>query len=115
MGVFGHPSAWAIGRGMAMVSGVRISDLKSAGGIAVWPLLWSESFSTAPHALAAGVQITGLGTSVALSGQPSASCCSPAPEETLATRTKPQVPPDLAAFDLLKSAASLVSRSNFSG
>src|SRR3954463_3270619 len=75
MAVAGQPSALAIGWGMAIVSGVRRNDLGSLGAMGSWPLLCSESLRTAPQALAAGDQITGLGLVVRSSGQPSARSC----------------------------------------
>src|SRR4051812_48478393 len=75
----GHPSALAIGWGMAMVSGVRRNDLGLAGAMAGWPLVCRASLSTAPHAEAAGDQITGLGSAVSLSGHPWAKRISPPP------------------------------------
>src|SRR3954468_3384673 len=116
MGVPGQPSAWAIGRGMAKVSGVRMAGLASAAAMAGCPCPDSALFSTPPHAEAAGVQMTGLATVVADSGHPAASCCSAAPDDTLSTCTLTQpTPAGLASFDLLKAVASVVIRSNFSG
>src|SRR3954469_16102015 len=80
IGVDGQPSAFAIGWGMAMVSGVRRKDLGLAGAMAGCPLVCSASFSTAPHADAAGVQITGLGSDVSLAGHPCDKRISPAPD-----------------------------------
>src|SRR5436305_503260 len=54
--VFGQPRACAIGRGMAIVSGVRMNDFGFVGAIAGCPFDASASLSTPPHALAAGVQ-----------------------------------------------------------
>src|SRR5947208_6840224 len=73
MAAVGHPSAWAMGRGMANVSGVRRNDLGLAGARAGCPLLCRASLSTLPHALAAGDQITGCGSDVSLDCQPLAS------------------------------------------
>src|SRR5204862_8053388 len=66
MAAAGHPSAWAMGLGMAKVSGVRRNDLGLAGAMGGCPLLCRASFSTPPHALAAGDQITGWGSAVSL-------------------------------------------------
>src|SRR5881394_73566 len=70
IGVFGHPRASAIGRGMAMTSGVRMNGRGLVGAMGAWPCDASASFSTPPQAAAAGVQITGWGLSVADDGQP---------------------------------------------
>src|SRR5258708_5773586 len=61
IGACGQPSASAMGRGMAMVSGVLWSDLASSGAIAGWLLACRASLRTPPHALPAGDQITGWG------------------------------------------------------
>src|SRR3954452_20846627 len=87
IGVFGHPSACAIGRGMAIVSGVRMNDLGFVGAIGGWPFDARASLRTPPHALATGVQMTGLGRSVSLDCQPAGNHCSPAPDDTFSTRT----------------------------
>src|SRR5438874_8717511 len=73
MAAVGHPSAWAMGLGMAKVSGVRRNDLGLAGAMGGCPLLWSASLSTPPHAVAAGDQITGLGSGVSSGCHPLAS------------------------------------------
>src|SRR3954454_24763101 len=63
IGVLGHPNASAIGRGMAITSGVRMKGRGLVGAIGACPLAASALFTTAPHAEAAGVQITGCGAS----------------------------------------------------
>src|SRR5437763_15395422 len=61
IGVFGQPSAWAIGRGIANTSGVRINGLASAGAKVGCPCEARATLSCAPHAAPAGDQITGFG------------------------------------------------------
>src|SRR3954447_7366694 len=115
IGVLGQPSASAIGRGMAITSGVRMKGRGLVGATGGCPLGARALLITAPHAEAAGVQITGCGASVSAVVHPCSRNCSPAPELTLATRTNEHLPLTFDCFDLLKSPASLVSRSNFSG
>src|SRR5688572_5979719 len=114
MGVSGHPRAWAMGRGMAITSGVSMNDLAPAGATALSPLLASCWFTTAPQELAAGDQMTGFGPSAASSVQPLTSAVAPAPEDLRCTRTTTQ-PPSRAPSLELKVAASSVSSSTFSG
>src|SRR4051812_1512345 len=100
---------------MAMTSGVRMNGRGLVGATGGWPLAASALLTTAPHADAAGVQITGCGTSVSVVVHPLARNCSPAPEFTLATRTNEHLPSTLFSLDLLNEVARVVSRSNFSG
>src|SRR4051812_49667202 len=100
---------------MANVSGVRMNGLASAGAYADCPPPARALFSTAPHAAAAGDQITGWGTLVRDSGQSSSSSCSPSPDDTLLMRRKLHLPSTLASFDLLNVAARSFNRSSFSG
>src|SRR3954469_19536017 len=100
---------------MAMTSGVRMNGRALVGATGGWPLAARALFTTAPHAEAAGVQMTGCGASVSVAVQPLARNCSPAPEFTFVTRTNEHLPSTLFSFDLLNDVASVVSRSNFSG
>src|SRR5215217_5719738 len=59
IGVFGQPSDSAMGRGMAMTSGVRMNG-RDAGAWAGCPATDRRWLSMAPQALDAGDQITGL-------------------------------------------------------
>src|SRR5436309_11920471 len=61
IGVFGQPSSWAIGRGIAKTNVARNNGLALAGAKAGWPCEARASLSTAPHAAAARDQITGFG------------------------------------------------------
>src|SRR5436309_14497223 len=82
-GVAGQPRASAIGRGMAMTSGVSWMGLASAGAIAGWPWSARRWLTTAPHEDAAGDQITGPGAFVASSAHPVASRSAAAPVHLL--------------------------------
>src|SRR3989442_8739108 len=73
IGVVGHPKASAMGRGMAITSGVSWKGLASLGAMGGWPWSARRWLTTAPHDDAAGDQITGLGPLVASSGHPVAS------------------------------------------
>src|SRR5215213_2244447 len=113
MGVFGQPSASAMGRGMAMTRGVRMNG-RDAGACAGRPATESLWLRIAPHALEAGDQMTGFVPLLASSGQPSERSCMASPEDLRSTRTNEQ-PPSLAADDPLNRRARSVNSSTFSG
>src|SRR4051812_15058885 len=96
-----------------MTRGVSMNDLNSCGTTGGCPRSARRLLTTPPHVLAAGVQRAGRGPFKA-SSQPSISAVAPAPDETRCTRTNAQ-PSEVAASLLLKDAARLVNRSNFSG
>src|SRR5687768_7555671 len=81
IGVSGQPSASAIGRGMAITSGVTMNGLASGSVMARPPLAVRRWFTTAPHERAAGDQITGRGPFAASSGQPLVSRSAPTPDD----------------------------------
>src|SRR5205085_704736 len=112
MGFDGQPSAVAIGRGMAMTSGVSMNGL-AAGAIAGWPASRRFWLRMAAHALDAGDQTTGRGPLP--SGQPSASSCMAAPDAFVSTRTNEHLPSTrLSDEESLKRLARSVRRSDFS-
>src|SRR4051794_28488144 len=96
IGVLGQPSACAIGRGTANSSGVRMNGLASAGAIGGWPPAARALLRTAPHAEAAGDQMTGCGAGDP-SGHPFTSICSACPDDTLFTTMPVQPPATLAS------------------
>ena len=112
-GSSGQPRASAIGRGIAITRGVSWNDTKSPA-MAGSPCAARRSLSTEPQVDAAGDQITGRG--------PSRSSSQPVGEElggaAATTSTAPAAnthsPPTSASLSL-KSWASRVSRSSFSG
>src|SRR5262245_44839639 len=88
IGVFGHPSAWAIGRGMAITSGVSATRPTSAG--TMFGLSWAarRCWRRTVHDEEAGVQTSGKG--------PSTDSSHPRARESMA-------PPE--AFDTTSTAA----------
>src|SRR5438067_7052971 len=113
IGVAGHPSAWAIGRGIAMTSGVTWMGLASAGASGGWPWSARRWLTIAPHDAAAGDHTTGRGSDGS-SGQPDDKRSAAAPDDFFCTFTVEQ-PLSWAALLLLKSLASWVSSDTFSG
>src|SRR4051812_12467902 len=111
IGVAGHPSAWAIGLGIAIASGVTCIGLASVGAIAGWPWSARRWLTTPPQDDAAGDQTTGR---VPSSGQLDDSRFAAAPEDLLWTLTVVH-PLSWAALLLLKSLASCVRSDTFSG
>src|SRR5437763_10479345 len=105
IGVAGHPSASAIGLGMAITRGVTWMGLASAGAIAGWPWSARRWLTTAPHDDAAGDHTTGRGPFAGSSGQPEASRSAAAPDDLLSTFTVEQ-PLSWAALLSLKLLAS---------
>src|SRR5690349_6289191 len=106
--LFGQPSASAIGCGMAMTSGVFMNGVPvlAMGDSPLAVSCWSR---TAPHALEAGVQMTGAGLLPSVF-QPSASAWAAAPEASECGFTKTHLPPTCARV-WLNDWASDVSRS----
>ncbi len=92
-----------------------MNDLASSGAMAFSPLVVSRWFTTAPHELADGVQMTGWGPFSSLGCQPSERSCAPRPEDFFATFTNAHPLANLAASDSLNFSASCVSSSTFSG
>src|SRR5437773_12520936 len=92
-----------------------MNGLASAGASADRPCAARALLRTAPHADAAGDQITGFGALTCPSGQSSTSNCSAWPDDTLLTATPKQVPPIFACFDELNDLARSLNRAIFSG
>src|SRR6185369_8908503 len=103
-----------MGFGIAMTSGVSMKGFDGSV-IGAWPASISRWFTTAPHALAAGDQITGCGPLVPGSGHPAASNAAPAPDALLFGRTNTHLSPTFAWSEPLNSFASWVMSVIFSG
>src|ERR1700730_7364614 len=113
-GVFGYPSASAIGFGIAMTSGVSWSGVP-AGAIAFLPASARRLFTTRPHAPEAGDHAAGRGPLAFGFGQSSASNDAASPDDFDTTCTLMHWPSRLARSESLKRLARSVSRSTFSG
>src|SRR5207244_2217192 len=87
IGVAGQPRASAMGRGMAITSGVSWMGLAALGASAGCPWSVRRSLTTAPQDDAAGDQITGRGPLAGSSGQPEDSRSAAAPDDLLSTFT----------------------------
>src|SRR5689334_12772619 len=109
--LFGHPSASAIGWGMAMTRGVFMNGVPVLAMVGS-PLAVSCWSSTAPDALEAGVQMAGAGLLPSVF-QPSASAWAAAPEASEWGLTNTHLPFTLARV-WLNDWANEVSRSIFS-
>ena len=79
-----------------------MNGFASVGTIAGCCFCASRSFTTPPHELAAGDQITGFGPFVASSVHPSDSSDAPTPDDTFVTCTNEHLP-----STLLSSPSSL--------
>ena len=91
----GYPSASAMGLGIAITSGVSMNRVEGSV-MGASPLSISRWLTTAPHALAAGDQITGCGPLASGSGHPAERSAAPAPDALLRGRTNTHVSPTFA-------------------
>ena len=114
-GVCGYPRASAIGRGIAITSGVSMNDLPGVVTYAALPPSARRWSSTAPQVLADGDQMTGRGPFTLGFGQSAASNDAAAPDDCFCTLTRTQLPPALASLESSKRFARSVSSSSFSG
>src|SRR3954468_3722062 len=108
IGFAGQPRASAMGRGMAMTSGVTWIGLASTGATAGWPVSALRWLPPPPHDAAAGDHTTGLGPFAGSSGQPWTNRSAAAPDDLFCTFMSEQ-PLSWAALLSLKSLASWVS------